>query len=383
METAKSQLVGVSDILQGRIIPLEQPEQTSSQEAKTGDNKEVINSEENPIAQEKTIIEATKTPINEEEIVLKYFKDKGKQINSIDELFTEPQTKEVNPYQEILDDQDKAYLEFKRENPKKTMRDFEAIYSEVNDISPLEFARERVLQEAGVRLTNQQIDQYLEEELGVSLDDEELSATDLVKLSKYGKQIKDQRIAEQKRYREIVNQKANSDTSEPQEEVQDIESQYIKLDNNTIMLRSDYDKLAKERQQYLKDNKEAGDSVAVSVFSVNIDDNGEKQERTYSYEYDDKDRHSMVSLSTDVSQTVRERYHSYKGFNHKQFNEDLFWIKPENRNKAISFIVQKVRAEAIEEVLKNRGNFNFTPTRSMGEPKKDGVKNISVKDIFN
>jgi len=372
METAKSQIVDVENLLQGDISAMKIDENITQENTQINDNVEVT--QENTQEQKQEAVEEKAEP-NQEEIVLNYFKSKGKNINSIDDLLAEPKAKEINPYQEILDDEDKAYLEFKRENPKKSRRDFEAIYSDVNQISPLEFARARVLQEAGLSLTDQQIDQYLEEELNVTLDTEELSAVDLVKLSKYGKPIKDQRIAEQQRYKE------NKDTS-IKEEQNNNNSEYVKLENNTIMLRSDYDKLVNERNDYLKNIKEAGDSITTSVFSVIIDDNGDKQERTYAYEYDQKDKHSMVSLATDVQQMVRERYYSDKGFKHKEFNEDLFWIKPENRNKAISLIVQKARAEAIEEVLKNRGNFNFQPTQTIDKAQKDGVKIISAKEIF-
>jgi len=364
METAKSQIVDVENLLQGNVLAGQTSANPDQQTEQISDNQDV--EQENIDVQKQEVTEAKAEP-NQEEIVLNYFKSKGKNINSIDDLLAEPKEKEINPYQEILDDEDKAYLEFKRENPKKSRRDFEAIYSDVNQISPLEFARARVLQEAGVSLTNEQIDQYLEEEL---------SAVDLVKLSKYGKPIKDQRIAEQQRYKE------NKDTS-IKEEQNNNDTEYVRLDNNTVMLRSDYDKLVNERNDYLKNLKEAGDSITTSVFSVIIDDNGDKQERTYTYEYDQKDKHSMLSLATDVQQMVRERYYSDKGFKHKEFNEDLFWIKPENRNKAISLIVQKARAEAIEEVLKNRGNFNFQPTQTIDKAQKDGIKTIPIKELFN
>jgi len=374
METAKTQIIDVKGLLSGDVIPMENAETSTEEAGQQSDYKEVIRGQT-------LAIEEEKTEINQEEIVLNYLKEKGKQINSIDELFREPTTKEINLYEGLLDEQDKAYLEFKRENPNKTRRDFDSIYSDVEQISPLEFARERVLQESGVRLTNEQIDQYLEEELNVTLSEGEVSAIDLVKLSKYGKPIKDQRIEEQKQYTTsaIDKQKDNS----IKEEQNNNNSDYVRLDNNTIMLKSDYDRLVANHQDYLKNNREAVDGVTDSVFSVAFDDNGEKQVRTYRYEYDQKDRHSMVSLTSDVQKMVSQRYRSEKGFDHKQFNEDLFWLQPENRSKAIGFIVQKARAEAIEEVLKNRGNFSFTPTQSLTVSGKEGVKNVAIKDIFN
>lgn len=315
-----------------------------------------------------------------EESVLNFFKSKGREVSSLDELFTNPEpvieTKEVNPYEDILDDDDKAYLSFKKETGR-TRKEYESLKTNLDDVSPVVFAREQVLKESGIKLSQEQIDEYLEEKLGID-DISELSTRDIIELSKYGKSIKDARIEEQNKYRQPVqpkqevpqNNNSNSD-------------EYVQLANGTYMKKSDYETAQQNQQSHNKMVQEAVNSVTASSFKVMIDDNGEQKELNYNYDYSDNDRSSALSMVTDLGKYVQESYETESGFNHKRFAEDVFWLNPKNREVAIASIINKVRAEAIEEVLKQRGNVNYKSQNSnLSNGEKPG-KIVSIKELFN
>ncbi|MDM1494994.1 hypothetical protein HX089_05475 [Myroides odoratimimus] len=314
-----------------------------------------------------------------DDAVLGYFKEKGHDIGSIDELLKKPEpvieTREINPYEDILDDDDKAYLNYKKETGR-TRKEYEALQTNLDEVSPLSYAREQVLKESGIKLNKEQIDEYLETKLGIS-DINELTTSDLIELSKYGKSIKDARIEEQSKYRQPVQSK--TETSQQQNSNQD---ELIQLANGAFMKKSDYEIAQQNQDKHNQMVKEAVNSVTAASFKVNIDDNGEQRELSYNYDYSDNDRSSAMSIVSDLGKFVQDTYQGESGFNHKQFAEDVFWLNPKNREGVISSIVHKARAEAIEEVMKQRGNVNYrTQTNNLSNTEKPGIKIVNINDI--
>ncbi|MCP1996656.1 hypothetical protein [Flavobacterium sp. HSC-61S13] len=310
-----------------------------------------------------------------EEAVLSFLKDKGRDVTSLDELLKTPEpvieTREVNPWEELADDEDKAYFKFKQETGRGR-EEFKTLNQDLNAISPIEFARERVRQETGSQFTDEQIDEYLENQLGIeSLED--LSSSDSIKLAGYGKTIKDARISEQEKFKQPV-KKVEPTTPTNQDE-------FVKLHNGAVIKKSDYEVMVSNHQTHIKNATDAVNSVTAASFKTVIDDNGVEKELNFAYEYSDEDRGSAISIVSDIDKFIQENYHTEKGFNHKSFGEDVFWLRPENREKAISSIIQKARAEAIEETLKVRGNVNFTNQEGLTTPSKYGVTLMSLSDL--
>lgn len=306
-----------------------------------------------------------------DDAIKEYFKSKGREVEDLETLFKAPEVKEVNPYAELLDDEDKAYFEFKK-TTGRGRKEYESLNKDYDKVNPIELARERVLKEAGISLTTEQIDEYLADTLGIE-DFQELSAKDRIELAKYAKPVRDEYKSEQEKYRKPVEKKPDG----PQTE-------FVKLTNGAVMPKSEYEKQAQVQQQHIEKAKEAVNSVTASEFKIAVDENGSKKELEYKYEFSDEDRQSLVSDVSNLEAVMQKEYHTKDGFNHKQFGEDRFWMKKSNREKAISAIAQAARAEAIEEVLKTRGNVNFD-TRSTGLPSggKEGVKYVPVKDLLN
>lgn len=298
-------------------------------------------------------------------------KSKGLEVESFDDLL---KPKVVNPYEDVLDDDDKAYLNFKKETGR-SRKDFEALNANLDEIPKIDLARERVRKETGLNLTNEQIDEYIADELGVDLED--MRASDQIKLAAYTKSILEQKKAEQEKYRTPAENKQQPEAKK--ENAQN--NEYVTLENGAVMLKSQYENLVNTRQQEISKAKEAVNSVTNSDFKITIDDKGTPKEMNFAYEYSEEDKQSMVSIVSDIDGVVANRYGSEKGFDHKRFAEDMQWSDPKFREKAIASLLHKAIASNTEEVLKERGNVNFT-NEPLQKQAKEGVKIVSMKDAL-
>lgn len=335
----------------------------------TTESEDVINNASSE-PQENHQSEVEQPTVDESAIAIQYLKNNGFEIESADDLqrYKTPQIKEVNPYEDVMDEDDRKRYEFIK-TTGKTKADYEMLRVDPESISPLDYAIEKARNESGLNLSKEEALEFLEEELGIS-DFDELSNTDRIKLAKYSKDLKDQRIS---MHNEIKNLSTQKLATENQPEM-------VTLENGQKVSKAVYEQHQQKYQQYLNANKESVNSVTNSEFKVMLDDNGSPREVSFTYEYNDQDKHSMLSLTNDTDKVI-SRYQTENGFNHKQFNEDAFWLDPANRNKAISTIIQKALATNTEEVLKGRGNVNFSH-QPLPAQKKEGVEMVPLSDLF-
>ena len=282
-----------------------------------------------------------------------------------------PEVKEVNPYEGLLDDDDKEYFAIKKQNPTLTRGQFAKLKINYDEVSSLELSRERVMKESGIKnLSVEKIDEHLEAELGID-DIKNMTSSEEIKLARYAKSLRDEYKAEQAKYKQPVEKKQPE--SKPE---------YVKLDNGSVMLKSDYEKQELNRQKHIEDAKEAVNSVTGSSFKIVVGEGDDKKELNYGYEFSEADKQSLLSDVSDLGKLMSS-YQTKEGYNHKQFNEDLFWLRPENREKAISAIVMKAVAENTEEVLKARGNVNFENRSSLPQNTGDlKTRNVPITEIF-
>lgn len=300
----------------------------------------------------------------DDEKVLGYFKSKGREISSIDDLFKvpEPEVKEVNPYENISD-KAKAFLEYH----KNTGRDFEdylELHKDVTKIPVIDLAREKVRNEMGANWSNEQIDMYLEKKLGIDLQSEELDVTDQMELTAYTKDILQNKLSEQEKYKMPLENKSAGASSESDD--------FIQLETGERVPKAAYEQMAKSRQDYLDSLKVVADKITASSFQIKLDNNGVEQTKNYGYEYSVEDKHKMLSDAENVSETVGKLFNSENGFNHQGLVEGLFWMNPQNREKAISAMLHKALAERTEELLAEVGNVKLGATQNLNA--KEGSK---------
>ncbi|MDO6737095.1 hypothetical protein [Wenyingzhuangia sp. 2_MG-2023] len=289
----------------------------------------------------------------DEDSVKAFFKNKyGKEIDSFDNLFKEPEKiieeKIVNPYEDIQDDYLNKLLEF-RKDTGLGRAEFDFVQQDVSTLNPLDLARQQVKEETGKKnLSNEDIDAYLEDSLGIDLSEKELSPTNSITLNKYVKPQIDKILSQQEKY------KATERQAQPNQQQEDI----VTLSDGQKMPREKYNQLV--REEYTKNVTEAVNSVTANEFSVTIDDNGEEKTLNYSYEFSKEDKHGMLSNVLDLDAFVNQKFKTEKGFDHKGLSETLWRGDKQNFDKVLAAVAKQVRAEAIEEMIANGNNENFT-----------------------
>lgn len=283
-------------------------------------------------------------------------KEKGREISAIDELFV---TKEVevikeiekNPY-ENLDPKVKGFLDYHKET-NRSYDDYNALQKDISSVPDIELARERVRQETGQKLSNEEVDAYLEKKLNVDLSDlEELDVADRIELSAFAKSTRDSKIAEQEKYKQPIEQ-----TPIP---TQPLSKDMIQLENGEVMPKEVYEKLVATRQNYIDGITKGAENITQAAFNVKVDDNGSDKTINYGYDYSAEDKQNMLSNASDLEQTLNRVFKTETGeFNHAELAEGMFWLEKNSREKAISAIIHKVRAEVTADLLKEQGNVNF------------------------
>lgn len=316
-----------------------------------------------------------------QEQALAHAKEQGREVTSFDELLKPVEIekvveKEVDPWADTLDDEDRAYLGFKKVNPGKTRKDFEAVNKNWDEVSAIEIAREKVRKEnPGLNLDDSQVDDYLQDELGLDFTD--LDTNGQIKLNKFAQDLRNEKKAEQDKYRQPIENK-----QDPQQPTPAGQPEFVKLPNGAFMGKAEYEADMKAQQKNREDAIEAVKTVKVADFKISVDDNGSVRDVAIPYEYSEQDAQNMASIVSDVAGTVAKRYNSETGFNHAAFGEDMLWSDRSFREKAISDLVTKERSKAIEETMQSVGNHNFKPHENLHKQQKEGVKIVSAQEAF-
>jgi hypothetical protein len=340
--------------------------------------------QEDQTSQELTNLEpAEETSKVDDNAVLEYLKSKGKEVSSIDDLFKDPEVKEVeiNPYDSLLSDEEKAYLDFKKQTGG-TKEDFQALNTDWDSVPSIELAKAKIQKETGLNLTSQEVSEYIEQELGIDLNEgeEKMTISEKIKMKTYLKNFIESQKAEQIKFKSSIQDVASNQQAE---QATQPEIETVTLDDGTVMKKQDYDKRLNEYEAYKSKNKDAVNSVTDYSFNITIDDKGTEKELSFNYEVSSEDRHGMLSITEDTSKYINQNYVSESGFNHKQFNEDMFWSRQQNREKVIKALLQQARATAIEEVMKERGNINLqTHSGLQVQNHKEGVKTMTIQQIL-
>lgn len=296
--------------------------------------------------------------------ILEYFAANGRTVDNVEDLFKEKEVvKEVNPYEGVLDEEDKQYLNFKKETGRGR-KEFEFLNQDIDALNPIDLAKEQIKRDTGLSLTTEKAIEYLEDKFDIDLGEAELSIKAQIELNKFVKPVKDEYSSLKEQYKKPIEKLQPL----PQEDI-------VQLTDGTMMKKADYDKLVINHQKHIEASKASVNSVTEASFKMVIDDNGTNREVSYGYDYSQEDKQNMVSVVSNVDATMEKRYRSEQGFNHKQFAEDMFWSDPANREKAIPSMLAKARAEAIAEVmqLQNNTNFERNPMPSKAAP---GGQNI-------
>lgn len=325
------------------------------------------------VATKPTIEKETKTDIElNDDLVLDYFKKQGKEVNSLNDLFKTPETKEVekvvekNPYADVFDDYDTKYFEFKRETGLGR-KEFDFVQQDFSKKSEIDLAIEKVKKDAGGNITDAEVKEYLDSKFEIDFETGELSAKNKIELASFVKPYKEELQKLQEKYKATVAEKKPTTPSNVE---------MVELDNGEKVPKAQYEQFLETRNAYLTDLKKGVSGATSFEVSTTFDNNGEKQPVTFSYEFSDEDRHSMLSDASDLDAFVGKMFKSEKGFDHKGLA--TFLDKAKNFDKYVGLAMQQARAEAIEEMIANGNNENFNrkPLQKQ-EANKEGYSSLT------
>jgi len=329
---------------------------------------DAIENEEEKKAEEtvetKTENQEVQKPELTEESILSFLREKsGKDFKTINEVF-EP--KEVNPYENIVSDEVKTFLKYHTETGRG-FSDYQKLNQDLSTIPDIELARERVKQETGLNhLSNEEIDEYLVDQLGIDLED--MTASDKIKLAAYTKTVREAKLQEQEKYKaplENKNQIAQEDAD------------MVLLENGQKIKKADYDVMVENRKNYLSALKAKSTTINESVFEVVFDENGIDKKVQFPYQYSAEDKQQMLSYAEDLDVTLKSLFSSEeKGLNHEELMQGVWWADKKNREKAIAALINKAVAENTVAITKTADNVKLGTTTGLPSEGKNNVKKV-------
>lgn len=281
-------------------------------------------------------------------------------ITSVEDLMKQPESvekiveKEVNPWESILDDEDKKFFDYKKETGR-SRKEFEFLQKDLNSLDLIDLSIQQIKKDTGLDLTKDKAIEYLENKFNIDLtSNDELDVNSTIELTKFSKSIKEELIGLQEKYA-----KPSENKPQTQNNNNGIPDDIVVLDNGTMMKKDAYQELLDNHAKHIESVKNSVNGVTESQVKVLFDENGSKVELSYGYEYANEDRQSMVSAVSDLNSYIAKNYETEHGLNQKQLTEDVWWLNPKNREKAISSMIHKAIAENTENLLKSDNNVNF------------------------
>lgn len=301
-----------------------------------------------------------------------------KEISSVEDLMKPNEVekiveKEVNPWESILDEDDKKFFDYKKETGR-SRKEFEFLQKDLNSLDLIDLSIQQIKKDTGLDLSKDKAIEYLENKFNIDLtSNEELDTNATIELTKFSKSIKEELIGLQEKYA-----KPSENKTQTQNNNNGIPDDVVVLENGTMMKKDAYQSLIDNHTKHIEAVKNSVNGVTESQVKVVFDDNGSERELSYVYEYSNEDKQSMVSAISDLDSYITKQYATEQGLDVKRLTEDAFWINRNNREKAISSMIHKAIAENTENILKNENNISFEQ-RSLHTAKgQEGIKIVPL-----
>ena len=315
------------------------------------------------VEEEKTIVDEKEE--EEEEIVV----EEKKAVAETSETSKET-------YDDLYDDEDKAYFAFKKSNKGATRADYNESKVDYDALDRKDLLRKSLRDKYSLSDDDAEIDEYIETEHGIPMDadESEMSLTERVRLRKLTDNYVNDKKAQQQKWNE-----GSVDEKVAQEEKVDM----LTLEDGSTIEKVKYDKIVEDRNNYIKSNEEAVNRVNATSFNLKVDDNGSERDIEYSYQFDKEDKHRMLSISSDVVANFNKTYTTKEGYNHEGINIDQAWGDQQLRGKMLQKMAQSIRAEAIEEVMSEKGNVTIGKQKGLSQQETKGIKYTPLSELLN
>jgi hypothetical protein len=316
------------------------------------------------------VVEQTKQLELSEDAVLAYLKkSSGKELTSINDLFKEPE-KSLDPFEGLSDDA-VQFLKYNKETGR-SFNDFQELNTDYTKLTPLQVAEKRAIELSGGELEGEEIYQYLEKKLNIDLSDiGAIDKFDLIELKNFGKEYLEKKVLEKETYKKPVERDTKGEGPE-----------MVTLENGVQMQKTEYDKAVIQRQNFEKLLKDSTDNITSSDFKIKIDDNGTETFLDLSYDYSKDEKHNMFSSALDANKSIQEMFSTDNGFDFAGYQQAMYRANPINFGKIVNSLVNKARAEWVEESVKQRTNANFT-TKQMPSNNQNSGNGIKIPGTQN
>ncbi|SED10524.1 hypothetical protein SAMN04489761_4290 [Tenacibaculum sp. MAR_2009_124] len=276
--------------------------------------------------------------------------------------------KTVNPYEGLMDQNDLNYFEFKK-NTGRSRKEHDFIQKDLDSVPDLDWVKKKLQRiDPNRKITNEEVNEYLEHKLNVDLADEDKSQFNNYEIKNFIKDIKEESKKLQEEY------KKPTENYIPNQQQEDI----VTLENGQKMFKSQYETLMNERKEYVDLVKQGVSSATSLAVESIIENNGEKMPLNFTYEFTDDDRHSMLSDASDVDGFLKKNFMGEKGLDHQRLA--TFIHKGMHFDKYMEMAMKEVRARTLEEFISNSNNEDFTQKEiKKNKTKKDGYGSFPDK----
>jgi hypothetical protein len=355
-------VVSLDDLMSGK--PIEVKSEENVVEDGLGDE---VKKEDEVTEEVETTEEVEDTGIElDDEKVLSYLRGKGKEVESLDALFSD----KTDSISDLLDDDDKDYLEFKRQTGG-SRKDYEASKIDYDSLDRKDVLRDQVRGQVGFEISDEDLDELIEDKFGIPMgaDEGEMSIKERFELYERTNAYIESKKSEQSKLKVKKTDKVD---------------EKVKLEDGREVLKSEYDKMIADRNQYLDSNKDSVNRVSESSLSIGIDiGDGNKVEVEAVYKFDKDDKHRMLESTNDLGRYINENFTTDKGYNHDSLNENMAWFDPKIRAKMLNTLVESAWSQGADYMLGKKGNVNLTSSKSLPKQAQKGVKIVPLNELMN
>lgn len=323
--------------------------------------EEVVESNEELIAENQEVVK-------EKEVVEENI------VEVKEEIKPEVKVETIKDEDDFLDEDDKAYLAFKKANKTATRADYEKTKVDYEKIDRKTLLRQSLREKYSLTESDDDLDDYISSELGISMDadESEMTLAEKVALKNLTDDYISSKKEEQKKWL-TPDAKAKEEASK---------EEMVTLENGQQMPKKEYDIIVENRNKYLKNNEEALNRVNATSFKIEVDDNGTKKELEYAYEFSKEDKQRLLSISSDPIAHFNKTHATKDGFDHDKININQAWADPQLREKMVKSMLQKAYAEAIEDSFKEQGNINIGSQKTLKTQERKGIKVVPMAEFL-
>jgi hypothetical protein len=279
----------------------------------------------------------------------------NEKISSLDDILR-TQTMAADPVEpivpKIMDSETEDWVRYNEETGRP-LRDWISSKEDLSKTDPLSLAKDRIRNEnAGVDLTEEEVNFLLEDKLGFDPSESELDPKEKALFKQfYGAQLKLKQEEQQK-----LSTPLDGHTQKSQPNAQPTNGGKVKLSNGMEVDEASY---TQQRQQYLTERNQQIEGLVEEKFNLLIEGKDGKKEMALDYQFTPEDRRGMMSDTEDLGSLMNPFYDQEGKVKIADLSLAVWRGKKENFDRVLGIMASKIRSEVIAEMVGNRRNLSL------------------------